>query len=67
MNDIVDQANDNIEREMNARLSARLTRGLEPNGSCHNCSEAVPDGRLFCDLECRDDLDRRLRREKRPA
>lgn len=67
MNDIVDQANDNIEREMHARLSARITKGLDPNGLCHNCGEVAPAGRQFCCVDCRDDYDHRQRREKRPA
>lgn len=24
-------------------------------GSCHNCSEPLPDPQRFCDVDCRDD------------
>lgn len=67
MNDIVDQANDHIEREMNSLLAARRVIDLPPCGSCYNCCEDIEPGRKFCDIECREDFDRRARREKRPA
>lgn len=65
--DIIDQANDNIEREMRSLLNERRDN-LRPTGKCLNCAEAVSDGRLFCEgVECRDDYDLRKRREKKPA
>ena len=67
MNDIVDQANDHIEREMQQRLAANRVVELQPCGSCYNCGDDVDPGRKFCSLECREDFDRRARREKRPA
>jgi RNA polymerase-binding transcription factor DksA len=65
--DEVDQANDHIEREMQARLSARRLAELQPCGSCYNCGEDIAPGRKFCDIECREDYDHRITREKKPA
>lgn len=67
MSDIIDQANDLIEREMAARLAARRAPTLPATGECHNC-EAPLDGELrFCDADCRNDYDRRQRLQKKPA
>lgn len=67
MNDIVDQANDHIERETAALLASRRMTELQPCGSCYNCGEDIAPGRKFCDIECREDYDHRASREKRPA
>lgn len=67
MTDIIDQANDLIEREMQARLASRRNTMLPPTGECYNCAEPVIENRRFCDAECRDEYDRRARREKKPA
>lgn len=58
MSDIVDLANDHVEREMGMRLRAHRTISLVPAGQCHYCAEPVKQALLFCDLECRDEYDR---------
>lgn len=38
---------------------ARSQRAMPATGACHNCGEALPDARLFCDRDCRDDYEKR--------
>jgi hypothetical protein len=64
MSDIIDQANDLIEREMAARLSARRASPMPPTGECYNCGEQLDGDRRFCDADCRDQFDKRQRLEK---
>lgn len=59
MPDIADQADDEIEQTLQRALRARAPE-LVPRGTCHNCDQPVR--RLFCDLDCRDDWERRARR-----
>jgi hypothetical protein len=30
--------------------------------ACYNCNEALAPGMLFCDKDCRDDFEKRLRK-----
>jgi ribosomal protein L32 len=62
--DIIDKAQENIEKEDAARFAARRSVSLPHTGECHNCGETVAPDRLFCDVDCRDDYDRRQRLEK---
>ena len=62
--DIIDQANDLIEREMQARLASRRPAPLPPTGDCYNCGEILEGDRRWCDADCRDEYDRRARRQK---
>lgn len=33
---------------------------LKPDGTCHNCNEAVPnDTQIFCDADCAEDFQKR--------
>jgi hypothetical protein len=43
----------NLQRAANM---GRTRVGPEPNGTCHNprCGDDVPEGRPFCNAECRD-------------
>lgn len=65
--DEVDLTQERMEREAEALRHARPRPGLVPTGRCFNCDEIVPDHRLFCGPECRDDFDHRQRLEKRPG
>lgn len=60
MTDEADEGNHQMELMLAA---ARLRRvpGLNPVGKCHNCEERLPEGRLFCDADCRDDWAKRNR------
>ena len=67
MTDIIDQANDLIEREMKMRLAQRRTSVLPPIGECYNCGEHLDGDRRWCDADCRDDHDKRERLKKGSA
>lgn len=67
MTDIIDQANDHIEREMKMRLEHRRASMLPATGECLNCGEHLDGERRFCDVDCRDDYDKRQRLKKGPA
>jgi len=58
MSDIIDQANDNIERDTALAIeAARRPVQAEPVacGRCYNCEESLPGATCFCDADCRDD------------
>ena len=61
MADIIDQAQDLIEKQDEARMLGRRRQSLQPTGQCYNCEEPLPETRLFCGPECRDDFDHRQR------
>ena len=60
MTDLIDRASDReIEDRERFIGEARRAPGLLSIGECHNCGASVPVGRLFCDVDCRDDWQRR--------
>jgi predicted nucleic acid-binding Zn ribbon protein len=59
--DIIDKAQESIEKEDAARFAARRFVPLQHTGECHNCGDAVDANRVFCDATCRDDFDKRRR------
>lgn len=62
--DEFDRASELEQRERDACVAAaRNRRGLLPCGFCYNCEEPLPAGRLFCDTECRDDYEKRVRKK----
>lgn len=64
MADEVDRGNDQAEQTLQHLVAqARRVRALMPVGRCYNCEEHVEINRLFCDLDCREDYDRRQRRK----
>ena len=71
MPDIADAAENTIQLELNAQLSAIRSRTgpqLAPIGCCHNCEADVGPGQLFCEpigsgmSECQQDYEKRVRR-----
>lgn len=58
MADIADRANDLMELDQRIALSHRKEGALKQIGCCYNCSEALAAG-LFCDIDCRDDYEKR--------
>lgn len=52
--DDVDHAQHQEELQREAAAARRLPM-LPACGACHNCGESMPPGRLFCDLDCRND------------
>ncbi len=59
--DEIDRAQEHAEEILKRAilLAASRTRQLTPKGRCYNCEERIPKGRLFCDLDCSHDYDRR--------
>ncbi|CQR43706.1 hypothetical protein THICB3320756 [Thiomonas sp. CB3] len=50
--DIIDTANDQAERLLDAARARREPAGPVANGACHYCGQAVADGLRWCDPEC---------------
>lgn len=45
----------------NLELALRTRKPELPiTGTCYNCDEPIPDAR-FCDADCRDDYEKRVR------
>jgi hypothetical protein len=57
MSDPVDDAQEHIEREEEARRKYRAPVRLEaePTGECLNCEMPVPVSHRWCNAECRED------------
>lgn len=58
--DIVDLAQEAEMVRMHRLLSGRLRTVQAFTGECHNCAEPLNEG-CFCDVDCRDDHERRFR------
>lgn len=65
MSDLIDDANDRAERDLDLAIrAARCSNGLQipdPSGHCLNCGELVGPVLRWCDEECRDDWQARRR------
>ncbi|MDR2092328.1 MAG: DUF2116 family Zn-ribbon domain-containing protein [Azoarcus sp.] len=55
MADIIDLANATAEKIAADALHQRKPEGPMPTGVCLYCGEPLPDGRRWCDANCRDD------------
>lgn len=66
MADIADKAAEHIERESANLLAQRRPIGPVSNGSCHSCAAPVGEGHRWCDVDCRTDWERELRRNRVP-
>ncbi|KAF3999239.1 DUF2116 family Zn-ribbon domain-containing protein [Glaciimonas immobilis] len=56
MSDNADRADARIAAAVQSALNkVRDTPSLCGDGHCHFCEEAVPDARVFCNADCRDD------------
>lgn len=63
MADIIDQANDRAEQDLQRAIAA-AARGMPPlpfTGSCHNCEAILPPSMRFCDADCMRDYEHRRR------
>lgn len=54
MADEADRAQIEIEREIERLTRHRRPPGPEATGHCLWCEAPLPDGRRWCDAECRD-------------
>lgn len=61
MSDIIDKANDQADLIRAIEASARAQEGPRPTGLCLNCGEPLTPGGRRCDIDCRDDWERRQR------
>lgn len=67
MSDVIDDANDNRDRELEMRITAARGRAnLPPATECDNgCGEKPRAGSRYCCAECLRDHEDRRRLEKR--
>ena len=63
MNDFSADVSDNATVEEARHLALALSirkQELTPKGACYNCHESIDT--LFCDVDCREDWEKRNRR-----
>lgn len=67
MSDVIDDANENRDRELEMRIAAARGRSaLPPPAECDNgCGEPPRAGSRYCCKECLEDHEARRRIEKR--
>lgn len=61
MPEIIDQANELVELTIQHALANRPPQ-IPFTGKCRNCNEIINTGH-YCDKNCRDDFEKRMRRE----
>ncbi|MDT3707440.1 MAG: hypothetical protein ROZ09_11480 [Thiobacillus sp.] len=60
MADEIDRASEIETAERDARVAAARGRPSMPAvGACYNCGEEIGRGLVFCDIDCRDDFQKR--------
>ena len=60
MSDVADRAEWRIAKDLQTALQhAHQNEILEIDGHCYFCDEQVPYPRRFCNVDCRDDYDKR--------
>ena len=64
MTDEFDRASDQEMQMLERTIAWASSRPpeLTPIGECYNCSAALPEGHRFCDSDCRDDYQKRMRK-----
>ena len=66
MRDVVDRAEWRIEKDLqNALAHVRKMPLLVRDGHCHFCDEDIAYDRLFCNVDCRDDYDKKQENQRR--
>ena len=67
MTDIIDLANDLAGQLTAAYVAHERSQNprLPYTGQCYNCDAPMPDGRNFCDADCRDDWQKRRAAQQR--
>ena len=64
MPDEFDRASELETAEREARLQAARNKPTMPAvRACYNCGERLNPGLLFCDRDCRDDYEKRTRKQ----
>jgi hypothetical protein len=59
MADIIDLAQTQHEFLHDVEISARKPTEPDATGFCLNCGEPLPAGHRWCNVDCRDDWERR--------
>lgn len=61
--DIIDAACDREDKDRALAVALAREAGelLPATGECHNCGASVAEGHRFCDVDCRDDWQKRNR------
>lgn len=60
MTDVFDRASELEMAEWEARQHAARNRPtMQAVGACYNCGERLAPGLVFCDIDCRDDYEKR--------
>ena len=60
MTDEIDHANDQVQRYSDAKIKEIRSKAVIPEnltGKCIWCREPVPDKRLWCNADCRDEME----------
>ncbi len=65
MSDIIDDANDHLEKELALRIKAARGKETQHSDTCINCGDPSKVGSSFCCKDCRDDHEQRLKMLKR--
>ena len=65
MSDLIDDANDHVERELELRIQAARGVVIHHSPACLNCGDPSQAGSSYCSKECRDDDEARKRQIKR--
>lgn len=62
MTDAIDQGCQREQEDRDRAIANAMNRPSLPyTGLCHNCDEITGGGRRFCDVDCRDDYERRMK------
>lgn len=61
MSDIIDDANDHVERELALRIQAARGVVHQHSPECLNCGDPSLPGSSYCCKDCRDDDEKRKR------
>lgn len=63
MSDFADLAaeREELDRDLALKAAHNHAPSLPYTGCCHNCGDITGGGRRFCDIDCRNDYDARLR------
>jgi predicted nucleic acid-binding Zn ribbon protein len=65
MADEIDQAQHQIEQQLEWAMRTRKRENMAPIGRCWFCEDTLEPTRLFCSADCRDDYDRLKRARER--
>lgn len=65
MADLADMADHQQSLDLKIAMARAKRQRLKPVGYCYNCNEPLTGTRCFCDVDCRDDYEKRERLARR--